>query len=472
MLWQEILSVFGDLFKDLVEKEEFWFLVFIAGLGGLLFIPFIGLGSLEKIFFYTIFSLWWLWLFLILFFLFRDLFLFWRREIFKSKRKFILLEIKIPPQIEKSAEAMEFVLNVLNSYQRSPSNIKDKYIDGVVNNIFSLEMVYFKGEIHFFVRILADLRKVVEGAFFAYYPDIELEEISVDYADEIPKSDQEVKLGGLSVWGTELILEKEEIYPIKSYKSFENIDETKKFDPISVFLEMMHKLKKDEMLGVQILIEPVSSKWKDKFSKTLEELKKQQKQKSPEGGAAIAAQFLRSPGETELLKTVETNLSKPAFLTLIRLLYVSFNEANKDLTIIRNGLGSAFNQFSATNLNSFKTNSKVSTSVNIWAKPGLSFIYAKKRLDNRISRILFNYKNRLIPTSDTFWGKIIYSYPFARVTDSKRFYFTSECLATIFHPPTYLIPSALYLKRMPTRKVSPPLGLAIFGKEEDIEKFK
>jgi len=470
-MWKEILSGFGDLFKELIEKEEFWFLVFVAGIAGILFIPIIGLGNLVKIIFNTILLLWWFWIFLILFFLFRDLLLFWRREVFKSKRKFVLLEIKVPPQIEKSAEAMELVLNIISNYQRAPFTIKDKYFDGVVNNVFSLEIVFYKGEIRFFIRVPIDLRKVIEGAFFAYYPDIELEETNVDYADEIPGSDKEVKMRGYNIWGAELLLEKEAMYPIKTYKYFENLDETKRFDPITGFLEIMSKLKKDEILGIQILIEPSNSKWKDEFSKALEDLKKQQKQQKNEGGNVAFINQVRSPGEIEVIKAVETNLSKPAFSTLIRFLFVS-PEQNRDRSVVQGGLSAVFNQFKALNLNSFRMNFRAATSINVWIRPGISLIYAKKRLSARISRMLINYKNRLMPVTDTFWGKIIYSSPFAKVTDSEKFYFTSECLATIFHPPTYLVPTSLYIKKMPTRKVNPPLGLAIFGEEEDIQKFK
>lgn len=470
-----IFSEIVEFFKDLVTTEEFWLIVFVAGLSGLLFLPFIPLDVLLKIILRVITSLWWFWLFLILFFSARDLLLFWRRELYKKNNKVILLEIKMPRQVEKSAEAMENILAVLNSFRRSPENIKEKYIDGITNNVFSLEIIHQDGETHFFIRFPKILRKAVESAFFAYYDDIELDEVENDYAEKLPGSDVEASLQKLDVWGAELILEKEEAYPIKTYKYFESSEEEKKFEPLANFLEVMSKLKKDEFLGFQVLIEPVGADWKNKFENTLKKLKKENTQnpaaKGGIGESSGSAFVTFSPGELEILKAVERNLSKQAFLTVIRFLYVSPLES-ADRSVVWGGLLSSFNQFRGPVFNSFKMNRNTITGVNIWRRPGISMIYAKKRLSDKVSRLLYNFKKREVPV-DTFWGKIIYSYPFAKVQDTKRFYFSVESLASIFHLPNTITEStAIHLKKITSRKVGPPVGLAIFGEEEEIEKFE
>ncbi|MDP2705865.1 MAG: hypothetical protein Q8O49_01520, partial [bacterium] len=54
----------------------------------------------------------------------------------------------------------------------------------------------------------------------------------------------------------------------------------------------------------------------------------------------------------------------------------------------------------------------------------------------------------------------------------KPFIMNVEALATLFHVPTSVILTAPHLKQVESRKTGAPRGIAIFGEEEDIEKFK
>jgi hypothetical protein len=47
-----------------------------------------------------------------------------------------------------------------------------------------------------------------------------------------------------------------------------------------------------------------------------------------------------------------------------------------------------------------------------------------------------------------------------------------EGLATLFHPPTSVVLTAPHIRRVESRKTGPPAGLAIFGEEGEIEKYK
>ena len=48
----------------------------------------------------------------------------------------------------------------------------------------------------------------------------------------------------------------------------------------------------------------------------------------------------------------------------------------------------------------------------------------------------------------------------------------TRSLATLFHPPTFLVLTAPHLRRVESKKTGPPAGLAIYGDEGDLEKFK
>jgi hypothetical protein len=52
------------------------------------------------------------------------------------------------------------------------------------------------------------------------------------------------------------------------------------------------------------------------------------------------------------------------------------------------------------------------------------------------------------------------------------FELNTESLATLFHPPTRMVLTAPHIERVESRKSGAPAGLAVYGEESDIEKFK
>lgn len=458
-----LIEEIGDVLRELFEKEETWAILFITGL--LVTLPFIDLRALLA----TLLTLWWLWVFLLLFFGLRSLWLFWKQELFKQSIEWSLLELNIPREIAKSPQAMEQVLTMLHSLSGPPGGFDDKYLKGQVTQWFSLELVSLGGVVHFFIRTPAKLRDLVEAAFFSFYPDVEVAEVE-DYIDRIPKNMEEAVHQGADVWGTELVLSKKAMYPIKTYINFEHITEEKQFDPISTFLEILGKVKREETLAIQILIAPAPKEWKDAFSDDVKKLREVEKSSASAGGgeeAPAPAPLLRSPGQTDVLKAIETNLSKPAFDTLVRFVYSAPEELFK-IGSVHKGILGAFNQYSALNLNTFKRNGLTTTQASIWAWPHL---FPKQRVLYRKERLLLNFRRRDVPVEE-WMGKLITSYTFNPNFASERFLLNTECLATLFHPPTAVVVTAPHVKRVESKKAGPPAGMAIFGGEEEIEKYK
>lgn len=458
-LFEEIGSFFAELF----EKEETWVILFIAGL--LITLPFLNLSILWN----YIKALWWLWLFFILLPSIHSLILFWRQELFKRSIEWTLLELNIPREIKKSPQAMEQVLTVLNSMGDPPGNFEEKYKKGMISLWFSLELVSLGGEVHFFVRTPTKLRDVVEAAFFSYYPDVEVSEVE-DYISRLPLNFADAEKRDVSFWGTDFVLVKEAAYPIRTYPNFEHITEEKQFDPISTFLELLAKVKKEETLAIQVLIEPATKKWRDAYEDLVKKLRTAEKTAVPAGEGETEkalAPLLRSPGQTDVLKAVELNLSKQAFDTLVRFVYAAPKELYKTGAVHKAILG-AFNQYSALNLNSFKSNIGTMTVTEIWSWP---HAYPTIRRSYKRERILWNFRRREIPPK-TWMGKFITSYFMNWNFASKQFEMTTEGVATIFHPPTWLVVTAPHIKRVESRKAGPPAGMAIFGGEEHIEKYK
>ncbi|HEY4475436.1 MAG TPA: hypothetical protein VJB92_01805, partial [Candidatus Paceibacterota bacterium] len=365
-------------------------------------------------------------------------------------------------------QAMEKVLEGMHSLRNAPGNLREKWWDGEVTRWFALEMVSFGGEIHFYVRIYHKQRNLVEAAFFSYYPDIEIVEAE-DYVDKFPSSVKEMNQQGFDLWGSEMVYDREEAYPIKTYFDFESPEEEKQFDPISVFLEVLGKIKKEEIVGIQILIAPADLKWYRAWEGLLSKMKepKVKKEKSESQVETFARLIARSPGETDVLKAVEKNLSKPAFDTILRFIYLAPKKGFYD-SYARRGLAGAFNQYASLDMNKFRQNYTVSTRTQIWYYP---FIFPVRRNDYRKQRLLYTFIHREVPP-ETWMGRFITSYVFNLNFASRYFKMNTECLATIFHPPTFTVLTAPHVKRVESRKASPPAGLAIFGDEKAIEKFK
>ncbi|PIT92404.1 MAG: hypothetical protein COU08_02775 [Candidatus Harrisonbacteria bacterium CG10_big_fil_rev_8_21_14_0_10_42_17] len=418
------------------------------------------LGIIKEAFIAT----WPLMLFVVLAPITHSLLVFWRNEEFLGKVKYSLLELRIPREIKKSPRAMEQILTALHSLRSFPVDVNDKYIKGVTAVNFSLELVSFGGEVRFFIRTEESQQKIVEAAFFAYYQDIEVVEVE-DYAITLPGTLREMERGGFDIWGTEVVLAREDAYPIKTYVDFEGIDEDKQFDPIATFLEILSKAKSGEIIGIQLIIDPVDHKWKDAWKGLLDRLRQTQALKSTDPTQQLKA-LSKSPGETDVIKAVEANLSKNAFDSLIRLIYISPRSSFYNL--FGAGLFGAFNQFSALHLNSFKPNGPTGTKTKVWIFP---YVLPKLRTRYRKQRLLMNYRNRETPKG-TFMGKLLTSSVFNTNFHSRSYILNTEAIATLFHPPTFGTLTAPHINRMESKKTGAPAGLPIFGEGTEIEEFQ
>ncbi len=464
-LFDEIGSIITELFK----KEEAWLILAFIGLGSAAVMVMPDFNITEVVFAVLRFllSVWWFWIFLILFSIFKSTWLFLQQEKYKRGRSFVLLEITIPREIEKSPQAMEQVLTALHSLRNSPGDIQEKYADGEVTVWFSLELVSFSGEIHFYIRCQKKQKNLVEAAFFSYYQDVEVSEVP-DYADGFPKSMEELYASGKDIWGTEMILSKEEMYPIKTYPFFESMMEEKQLDPISSFLEVLGKLQPGEVVAMQFLIAPSGDDWAKPWEGKLKKLKEPEVTivGSEATGDKRQMPTMRSPGQYAVLEAVERNLSKPAFDTLIRFFYISPKEIYYD-SFARRGLVGAFKQYGALDLNTLRQNYPVSTRTQIWYWP---HVFPNIRNEFKKQRLLYNFLRREVPP-ETWMGKVLTSKIFNWNFLSERFKMSVEGVASVYHLPTILVLTAPHVKRNESKKGGPPAGLAIYGSDSDIGKF-
>ena len=188
-----------------------------------------------------------------------QLWLDYRRGIYVSGRKHVLLAIDVPARTEQSPKALE---NMFATVYAAKSSItwKEKWIQGKLHPKFSLEIVSTEGYIQFLLRTQTRFRDVVEAGIYAHYPDAEISEVE-DYAKNFPT---EFPNEEYEMWGGELTLSNDEIHPIRTYVDFEDRMSQEIKDPLGYTLEQMGRMRSGEHFWIQFLIQPSNNDWAEK----------------------------------------------------------------------------------------------------------------------------------------------------------------------------------------------------------------
>ncbi|MDP3982442.1 MAG: hypothetical protein Q8P70_02775 [bacterium] len=429
----------------------------------------IEIGPIFGFFFTTLATWWWVFPPFLLYKKTLVWWLWWRQDIYSSKQESIMLEIRMPSEVEKPFRAMENVFSSLIQ-MHDPPDFKEKWFEGKSQWRLAIEIVSFEGSIHFYLRIRKPLRKFIESAIYSQYPNAEIFDAE-DYAKKMPST---LPNKEWEIWGTALKLGKPDIFSIKTYSQFfeESVQtkEEKRIDPMSALMEGLATIGQGEQLWMQILIKPpedasplpdVAKEYADKmyaekkagkkkkgatfFDDTGSVMRHLLTGQAPEQAKESSEKFsliMLSPQEDQELKAIAEKSSKPVFHTSIRFLYAAKRE---------NYFGPAkaiplsyFRQFATENLNTLKplmsTFTKSST-VATWYKDE-RITYLKKR------RLFRNYVLRVPPL-------------FPHSNDGV-FFLNIEELATIFHfMGQSVLDSAMSVPRVESKKSPPPSNLPI-----------
>ncbi len=210
----------------------------------------------------------------------------------------ILLELKLPREIDKSPAAMELVLVYLTQSGGIGSSYH-KEIKGNLPPTFSLEIASLEGVVKFYIRTHKKFKDLISSALYAQYPGVEVVEVD-DYTTQFPRYERHSKVGmwgngfklskefiaakvpkgsNFSWWrmikGLFITLNKEEVkedeiklpadfIPIRTYVDMD-LDkddvkkETLKNDPLVSVLEYFGALGKGEYAGLQIIVQDEGS---------------------------------------------------------------------------------------------------------------------------------------------------------------------------------------------------------------------
>ncbi len=364
--------------------------------------------------------------------------------------EWVLLEIKVPRDVHKTPQAMEIIFSALEQGKPEDHWYKVWWKGESVAAFSSLEIVSIEGNVYFFIRTQKKHRSTVESMIYSQYPGAEVNSVD-DYTRYVPEWKPD---NGWVLDTAEFYLTREDAIPIKTYIDYGldnkslSLDEEQKIDPITPLIEVLGSLKKNEQLWIQIVIRQATKRLKDKAGADLEWVKQgrdfvdnliaDHSTAIGEGDKAkkVGGYKNLSPANQALVDAVERSIQKTGFDAGIRVLYLAKKENDgKRIGAIK----TAFKQFSAPYLNSFKADGA-----------GYQFPWEdwnNMRKNENLKKIFKQYINRAF-----FYEGL--------AAKKKLFTLNTEELATIFHFPGRVSTTGTF-ERIQAQKAEPPANLPI-----------
>jgi len=375
-------------------------------------------------------------------------------------QSYMLLELKLPKDITRSPVGMEIFFSAL--FQTAAATYVETYVGGKIRPSFSLELASFDGAVHFYIYTRKAWRNIIEAQIYAQYPNVEIFEVD-DYTRNVvhdPKT--------INMWGTQFVFTKPNAYPIKTYIDYgmdKDPKEEFKIDPMTSVLEYLGSLKPGEQTWIQIIIQ-AHKKIDRKHGKLVGEA-------IPDWGAAVKAEIkkvredgvvvgkdetFRIPnptrGQTDMIASMERNLSKLPFEVVIRGFYITKKEIfNASLGL--SGLIGSFRQYNSMSMNGFKISNKF-TDFDDTGKDILTLFgwiwpvgdMARWMRDGMEKHMLKMYK----------W-RYAFLQPYHKYNPEPMIMSTEE-LATIYHFPGQVATTPT-ITRSTSKKAEPPSNLPI-----------
>lgn len=250
------------------------------------------------------------------------------------------------------------IISIMEQFIASLSNLKEKsFFQERPTIVFEVSIPSVGEEISFFVACQKKFSQIIEKAILSFYPKAQVDSAE-DYNIFNPEG---------AVAASFLKLDKTHILPLKTYLSME-------MNPINGITNSLSKFAESgEGAALQILIRPISQEW---AKKSLEITKIMQKgenfetakskvsfwgkfsdslnpKSAPKPGQPLPEPKPMTPMMQEEIKFIEGKAFKMGFETNIRI--ISSAQTNERAEEILSHLENSFVQFTAPNLNGFKS---------------------------------------------------------------------------------------------------------------------
>ena len=377
-----------------------------------------------------------------------------------ARRKFIVLEVKLPRDSFRSPAAMELFINALHN--TSDGNFFAQYWKGEKRPGYSLEIISVEGKVKFMIYTEDQRKNGVMAALYSQFPGIEVMEVP-DYTRGVQFDPKESNM-----YAAEFIFTKEDankniahVYPIKTYIDYgldKDPKEEFKVDPLTPMIEFLGSIGANQQVWFQFVIRAhikevqgthryfkKTDPYKDEGKKVIDTIMGRDPKTRIAGVKDKVSGRITPPtlsdGEKEIVKAIERNMAKPAFDVGIRAIYI----AKKSVFDKPNGIGGivgSFKHFSTENFNGLKPNGDKYSS----RFSGLPWQdYKKMRETKQMKNALEAYKRRSF-----FYDPV----------KSKHVIMSTEELATIYHFPG-AVAATPGLNRIPSKKFEAPSNLPI-----------
>lgn len=359
-----------------------------------------------------------------------------RRAEFIASQQHVLLELRMPRDTKKTPLSMEAVLSNLHVTSGESTDYA-KYWQGKVRTWFSLEIVSIGGRIRFYIWTRAGLRRGVEAAFYAQYPELEIVEAE-DYSLLFDPASHDNDM-----FGEEWIKTKPDPYPIKTYMDYKLDNAGAKSeeitDPMSQMLEllgsvgpkeqvwfqMVIRTTKDEKLGHKKTVAGKPYTWKDEALDEIDRLRKETQipgvYYDPLTGKERPTPGFPSPtkGQSDAMAAIERNIGKQGFDVGMRVIYTAPKDAYHG-TMVPFILGTMLKPYSGDAYNNFAPAQAFDAQFNDypWEDPGG---HHRQHLHHQ----LVEYYRRRAFFHDPYIGKWMVM--------------STEEIATMFHVPSAAI---------------------------------
>ncbi len=269
-------------------------------------------------------------------------------NVFEDIRSPLVLQVLVPRENDKSALAAEQMFASVHGVLGDAIKAED---------IISFEVVSSDDDgIRFYVVTPRHLAKFVEGQMYAQYPNADISYVA-DYTSKNGADENTFVTCG------EIEMEKDSIFPIKTFRNFE-------VDPLAAITGAMSDLAKGEKAWLQIAVRPVSNIWQKNSKKYITAIREgkdingESVMSRIAGALAKMGQSLSTsetvvkkevvklePGQEEELKEIETKMLKLGFEVKIRV--VTKAETQERSEQILRDVAASFKQFTTAHLNNF-----------------------------------------------------------------------------------------------------------------------
>lgn len=343
--------------------------------------------------------------------------------------EWVFLEIKPPKDNATSFYNAEQIFIQLHQLYDN-FTLQEKYLEGKVLFWISLEIVSLGGTISYILKVPKKQLDLIEAAFYANFPNLEIREVN-DYLENF---DYDPDNETYDLFGAEFGLLQPQSIPIRTYKEFHSLKGPEAgeivVDPLSPLFEAFSRVNPGEFYGLQFLIKPVpDGSWKDEADALVTKLQGEK-------------DFVTLDDIIKMrINGIKSKIGKPGFNTKIRLLHVGkkdeFNKNAKKLLL------SPFKIFSSANLNGFKPG--FAPKLDYQISPTLEAPYINYYVRKRKIELFKGYKAR------SHW------------IGTDMYILNTEELATLFHFPitSQTTTPTASVSTTDMKKVQPPANLPI-----------